>query len=140
MMLRIAQWSVLGVSDLNMRPVLASEIETFEARFDYAINGTLRTINVLDPKTILIRISVQDKARSFDWIDLELEISDVSDARLIEDAKLKYVDMSEGMTMLYENGEIIIAVGEYDYLDAALNAPLFVRGGALKYQENTFSA
>ena len=123
-----------------MHPVLASQIEAFEARFDYAINGVLHSVTVVNPKVIVIRVSVQDEARAFDWIDLELEISGVSDARLIEDEKLKFVDMSEGMTMLYENGEVIVAIGEYDYLDAALNAPLFVRGGALKYQENSFSA
>ncbi len=123
-----------------MRPVLASEIEAFEARFDYAINGVLHAITVIDPKTMIVRLSVQDEARGFDWIDLELQISGVSDARLIDDEKLKYVDMSEGMTMLYENGEVVIAVGEYDYMEAALHAPLFIRGSALKYQENTFSA
>ncbi len=123
-----------------MRPLLGPEVEAFEARFDYAINGTLRSLSVSNPQTIVLRLSVQDEARGFDWIDLEIEVSGVTDARLVEDDKLGFLDMSDGITVMFESGEAIVAVGEFDYLESALDAPLFIRGSALKYQEKPFSA
>lgn len=123
-----------------MKPLTASMIETFYQRFDRAVNGELRSVNILNPSTIMLRLSVQDEARAFDWIDLELEISGISDARLIEDKQLPFVDMSEGISIVFEGSEVIVCVGGYRDFEAARHAPLFIQGSALKYQENTFSA
>jgi hypothetical protein len=123
-----------------MKPLSASMTETFYQRFDRAINGELQTLTILSPTTMILRLSVQDEARAFDWIDLELEISGVSDARIIEEKQLSFLDMSEGISILFEEDEVIVCVGDYVGFEAAINAPLFIRGSALKYQENTFSA
>jgi len=123
-----------------MKPLTASMIETFYQRFDRAINGELRSVNILNPLTIILRLSVQDEAREFDWIDLELEISGITDARLIEDKQLSFVDMSEGLSIVFEESEVIVCVGGYTDFEATRHAPLFIKGSALKYQENTFSA
>lgn len=123
-----------------MKPLTSSEIETFKKRFDHGINGELRTLNILNPTTMVLRLSVQDEGRGFDWIDLELEVSGVNDARLVDESKLSFIDMSEGISILFEDSSVIVCVGNYQNLEAALNAPLFIRGSALKYQENNFSA
>ncbi|MBN2897047.1 MAG: hypothetical protein JXK05_14285 [Campylobacterales bacterium] len=125
---------------MSLRPLYAHEVESFEARFDYAIGGVLRRIEIKNPETISLHVSVQDKRRDFDWIDLEIEISSVSDTRLVEDKQLRYLDMEEGITVMFEEKKALIAVGEYDTIESALSAPLYILGGALKYQENTFSA
>ncbi len=123
-----------------MKPLHVNEIETFHKRFDNASGGEIRKLTILNPTTMILRLSVQDAGRAFDWIDLELEVSAVSDARLIEDSKLSFVDMSEGISILFEDNNVIVCVGNYSSFDAAHNAPLFIRGSALKYQENNFSA
>ncbi len=123
-----------------MRPLLSSQIKTFMKRFDNAKEGQLRTLSIINPITMILRLSVQDEGRGFDWIDLELEVSGVSDVRLIDENKLSYLDMSEGLSIVFEANNVIVAVGQYDSFEAVHNAPLFIRGSALKYQENNFSA
>ncbi len=123
-----------------MKPLYVSQIDTFNKRFDKAINGELRTLRVTDPTTMILRVSVQDEGRAFDWIDLELEVSGVSDALLVDENRLSFLDMSEGISILFEDANVIVCVGNYSSFDAAHNAPLFIRGSALKYQENNFSA
>jgi hypothetical protein len=87
-----------------------------------------------------IVLSVQDENRAFDWINLKLEISGVSDARLIDENKISFVDMSDGISILYEDNNVIISVGKYSSFESANNAPLYIKGDTLKYQENTFNA
>ncbi|MEA1918266.1 MAG: hypothetical protein U9N52_00355 [Campylobacterota bacterium] len=123
-----------------MKPLTSSQIEVFNQRFDRAINGELRSLTIINPTTMLLRLSVQDEGRGFDWIDLELEISGVVDARLIDESKLSFLDMSEGISILFDANEILVSVGDYNTFEAGINAPLFIRGGTLKYQENNFSA
>jgi hypothetical protein len=123
-----------------MKPLSASMVETFYQRFDRASNGELRNLSIINPTTMLLRLSTQDEARGFDWIDLEFEISGVNDARLVDESQLSFLDMSDGISILFEDSEVIICVGDYIAFEAAKNAPLFIRGSALKYQENTFSA
>ncbi len=123
-----------------MKPLHVSQIDTFYERFDRAIDGELRTLTLISPTVMILRLSVQDKGRAFDWIDLELEVSEVNDARLIDEKKLSFIDMSEGISILFKDDNVIVCVGSYSSFNAALNAPLFIRGSALKYQENNFSA
>ncbi len=125
---------------VNLRPLYAHEVEAFEMRFDYAIGGVLRRIEIKNPTTVSLHLSVQDERRDFDWINLELEVSSVIDVRLIEDRHLAHLDMEEGITVMFEGGKVIIAIGEYDYIESAQSAPLYILGGALKYQEDIFGA
>ncbi|MEA3522410.1 MAG: hypothetical protein U9R50_05500 [Campylobacterota bacterium] len=123
-----------------MKPLHVSDIETFTKRFDYAIDGELRSLTILNPTTMTLRLSVQDEGRGFDWIDLELEVSGVNDARLVQESKLSFLDMSEGISILFEDSNVIVCIGDYSSFDAAQNAPLFIRGSGLKYQENEFDS
>ncbi len=123
-----------------MKPLHASDIESFNKRFNSLIDAQLRRVDVISPTTMLVIFSVQDENRAYDWINLELEVSGVSDARLIDESKISFVDMSEGVSILFEENSVIISVGKYSSVESASNAPLFIKGGTLKYQENTFNA
>jgi hypothetical protein len=123
-----------------MKPLHVSQIESFNRRFNHLIDSELRRVDILSPTTMSIVLSVQDENRAFDWINLELEISGVSDARLIDENKISFVDMSDGISILYEDNNVIISVGKYSSFESANNAPLYIKGDTLKYQENTFNA
>lgn len=122
-----------------MKPLGAREIKALNLRIDNATGGELRSLLVIDPLTMQLRLSVQDASRGHDWIDVIFEISGVSDARLIEDAKLAFLDMETGMTLLSEGDEAVVAVGRYSSLHSALDAPLYIKGTALKFEEAPFS-
>ena len=123
-----------------MKPLHVSQIESFNKRFNSLIDSELRRVDIISPTTMSIVLSVQDENRAFDWINLELEVSGVSDARLIDEDKISFLDMSDGISILYEEKNVIISVGKYNSFESANNAPLLIKGGTLKYQENTFNA
>jgi len=123
-----------------MKPLRADNLESFNRRFNYAKDAMLNSLDVIDATTISLRLSVQDEGRGFDWIDIVVEVSGVSDARLVDDNRLSLIDMSDGLSVIFEDGVVIVAVGSYKRVDSAVNAPLFIKGSTLKYQENSFSA
>ena len=123
-----------------MKPLYVSQIESFNRRFNSFIESELRRVDIVSPTTMLIVFSVQDENRAFDWINLELEVSGVSDARLVDEDKISFIDMSDGISILYKDSNVIVSVGKYSSFESANNAPLFIKGGTLKYQENTFNA
>ena len=92
-----------------MRPLSKNEIGTFLSRFERFTGSEIKSITVLLPTVIEIRVSAQDSALSFDWIDLSFELSNVSDANLIDNTKLAYLDMSEGVSIIFEDNLPLIS-------------------------------
>ncbi len=100
--------------------------------------GMLRSLTVKGPTTMALRLSVQDASRGFDWIDLVFEMNGVTDAKLLDDKQLSFVDTDEGITLRYENGVWGIGVGRYESLEALKSSPLYLTGTSLKYEEAPF--
>lgn len=99
----------------------------------------LRTLTVKDPQTIAIRLSVQDKQRGFDWIDLVLQMQSVHDAALVDEEKLPLLDTDDGITLCYEKGLWGAGIGRFRSLEALRSSKLFLVGESLKYEEAPFS-
>jgi hypothetical protein len=99
----------------------------------------LRSLRLHGPSTASLTLSVQDKQRGFDWIDLTFEMHGISDARLIDDEKLDFLDTDDGITVLFEEGLWGLGVGRYSGLKALRDAPLYLIGTSLKYEEAPFS-
>jgi len=106
------------------------------------VNGEgamLRSLTLNGPTTATLTLSVQDKHRGYDWIDISFEISGMNDAKLVDDKQLDFLDTDEGITVVFENGQWGLAVGRYGGLEALKSAPLYVIGSSLKYEEAPFS-
>lgn len=99
----------------------------------------LRSLTVNGPTSASLTLSVQDKQRGFDWIDLTFEMSGMNDARLVGDTQLDFIDTDEGITVLFEEGLWGIGIGRYGSLEALKSAPLYLVGASLKYEEAPFS-
>lgn len=105
-------------------------------------NGTACEIQSITPKTATsfeLRISAQDANRGFDWIDIIFTFDGVSDARLLEDNKLAHLDMTEGFSIIYEEGSIGFCLGAVTTLTRAKDSVLFIQAQSLKYEEAQFS-
>ena len=103
-------------------------------RIDFARNGEIHSLTPLSPTSIEIRLSVQDKARGFDWINIVFRVDGVSDAKLVSDNVLSSLDMSEGISV-EKNG---IAIGNYT---GRLNeAPVYVVGAYMGYEELAYNS
>ena len=107
-------------------------------RFTNFEEAILRGVTVSAPTEISLRFSVQDSARAYDWIDIVFHISGVRDARLLDTSKLDFVDMSEGLSILFAD-ETIVSVGRFYDVESAKNASLYIVGEALKIEESSFS-
>ena len=121
-----------------MKPLLKNKSSELLTRIDQAINGELYSITMNNPQNFTVELSVQDKNRGYDWINIAFEIEGVSDAKLLEDAQLTLVDMSEGITLLHEASSILFAIGNYNSIESAKSAVMFLEGSSLKYEERPF--
>jgi len=120
-----------------VKPLSNTTLKNLLDRIEHARDGEIRSITPLSPTSIQIRFSVQDGARGYDWIDVMFQIDGVSDARLVSDAVLASLDMSEGITAELTPAAAALAVGEYK--GRADEAPLYIIGTSMGYEELPFS-
>ena len=123
-----------------MKPLLPNKTAELLTRIDDATDGELVSIIMNNPQNFTVELSVQDKNRGYDWINIAFEIDGVVNANLLDEAKLSLVDMSEGITLLFEEGLYGIGVGDYKSIEALKSAPVYLIGNALKYEERPFSS
>lgn len=121
-----------------MRPLQPSEFSAFLKRFDSFKNGELRCINVVSPQQIVISLAAQDAARDYDWINVDLEFSTIHDAKLLENDKLHLANLSEGISLLSEDGMIAFATDMCYNISSLKNATCYVISSDLKYKEGVF--
>jgi len=136
MMSKIEVWSVLGVN--KMRPLLQTELVKFTKRFANFRDAEIRSLELIAPTQIKLTLALQDEARAFDWITLELEFYGVSDAKLLDESKLSFVDMSEGATLIYDNERFAFAIGECYNISSIKSSILYIIASNIKYKENQF--
>jgi hypothetical protein len=122
-----------------MKPLHVSELKTFQARFERFSRSEIKNITIKSPSVIEIQFSVQDTGRAFDWIDVVFELSNVNDAKFIENSKLAYLDMSEGISIISEDNYFVLCHGEYSSLQTAKDSPLYIICESIKFKELPFS-
>jgi len=120
-----------------VKPLSTSSLTPLLERVEYARDGEIRSIIPHSPTSISIRLSVQDKARGYDWIDIEFRMEGVSDAKLVSDAVLSSLDMSGGITVEITSGIAALAIGSY--AGRVNEAPLYIIGNSIGYEELPFS-
>ncbi len=112
-----------------MKPLLVKEIDSFLKRFGNFTDGEVREVKLLSPTLINITIACQDEARGFDWITIDIELSGVSDATLIDDSQLLHLDMSDGILIENKDNKFYLSVK---------NATFQIVSENIKYQEGQF--
>lgn len=122
---------------MPVKPLNAQALKNLLERIDFARDGGIRSLTTLSPTSIEIRFSVQDSARGYDWIDVAFRIDGVKDARLVSDAVLGSLDMSEGITAEITANTVALAVGSYSGREN--EAPLYMTGLSMGYEELPFS-
>lgn len=122
-----------------MKPLHVSSLESFKSRFDNFMSSEIKSVSIMSPTVIQVRCSVQDTARSFDWIDVNFELSNVRDAKLLENEKLKYLDMQEGLSILFSGKETVFTYGLYETKEGAKESAFYIVCETIKYEEMAFS-
>lgn len=122
---------------MPVKPLSASSLKNLLERIEYARGGEIRSVTPHSPTSISVRFSVQDSARGFDWIDVLFRLEEVSDAKLVSDAVLGSMDMSEGITAELTANTAALAVGSY--AGRVNEAPFYIIGNSIGYEELPFS-
>lgn len=121
-----------------MRPLLADNLDSFMDRFDNFRHGEFRSIEILSPTTIAITLAGQDSAREFDWISMKFEFNGVSDAKLLENSKLSFVDMSYGVSIINADNLFAFGLGKCDTIYSIKSSACHIVSSSLKYEEGLF--
>jgi len=90
---------------------------------------------MITPTSFKIVLTAQDKNRAFDWVNLNLELHGVTDAKLLDDNALKAIDMQKGVNISFTDGGVEVGFGAHEYLAS----PLRLRAETVKYEETDFS-
>jgi len=117
-----------------MKPLSKNDLNAFLERFDGARGGELVSVEMITPTSFKVALTVQDKNRAYDWVNLNFEFSGVLDAKLLDDKALKAVDMQEGINIDFTNEGIEVGFGSDEYL----SSPLQICSTGLKYEETDF--
>ncbi len=123
-----------------MKPLNTNQLPELLTRIDNAIDGELISVIMNNPQSFTVEFSVQDKNRGYDWINIAFEIEGVMDAKLIEESNISFVDMSDGISLIYEEGMVLLGIGNYNTLQSAKSAMLYLVGSTLKYEERPFKS
>ncbi len=118
-----------------MKPLIHSELADFLYRFEHFVTSELNEIDIISPTSIKLMISTQDRQRSFDWIGLDFLFDEVVEANLIENEKLKHVDMDDGLSIIHENGLFYFMIGNFKTASGTKDALCYIISKSLKYQE-----
>jgi len=121
-----------------MKPLLQTELQTFLKRFNNFRDAEIRSVKILSATNIELTFALQDSARAFDWITLTLSFYGVSDARIVDDKKLAFVDMSEGITLIFKDNLFAFGAGECYNISTLKNSALYLIAENIKYQEGQF--
>ncbi len=123
-----------------MKPLISTQKTNLLNRIDNAVDGELYAVTMNSAENFTIELSVQDANRGHDWINIAFEIDGVSDARLLDDSKISMVDMSEGISIVFEDGSCAVGIGQYNSIEAMKSAALYLIGTTLKYEERPFNS
>ena len=123
---------------MSVKPLLKKDLAAFLKRFDDFRDAELRSFEIISPTIVKITLAVQDSAREFDWITIKLELSEIIDARLLENSKLPHVDMSEGISIIFTQSQVAFGIGNYDNFSNITNSACYIKAASIKYQEDSY--
>ncbi len=121
-----------------MKPLSKSSARELLERLDSAKDSELREIIIMSPTSFKIELSVQDANRGYDWINVAFYISDIIDAQLVDESKLAFLDMSSGISIIYEDSRVGLGNSQCESLSYLSESQLYFIGDSIKYEELLF--
>jgi hypothetical protein len=121
-----------------MKPLLQTQLSAFLKRFENFKDADFRSLQIISPTNIKLTLAVQDSARAYDWITITLEFNGVSDARLVEENQLSFLDMSEGVSLLALDNKFAFGISECYNISSIKNSSCYLVAESIKYEEGQF--
>jgi hypothetical protein len=121
-----------------MKPLLKKDIPSFLDRFDNFTSSEIRELKVITPTSFELTLTTQDKARAYDWITLSIAFNGIIDAKLVDESNLAHIDLSDGMSIVDDNGMFAFGVGECYNTSCIKSSVLYIVSKEIKYNEGIF--
>ena len=112
-----------------MQPLLLNDLKSFLSRFDDFKGSEFRDLKIISPTSFKIALATQDKARGYDWISIDFELTGAAAANLLDNSKLTLIDMTDGIEISHNGTHFAFNI---------LNSTFFIECLQIKYQEGTF--
>ena len=112
-----------------MKPLLTNDLNSFLSRFDNFEGSEFRNLEIISPTSFKVTLATQDRARGYDWLTIDFEFTNISSANLLDDSKLKYIDLSAGIAISNNGTEFAFKI---------LDSTFFIECSSIKYQEGAF--
>jgi len=112
-----------------LKPLLTKDLDTFLNRFGNFVDGEIRSLEMTSPSNMTLTIAAQDSARGFDWLTIIFNFDGVSDASLVNNNKLGFIDLSDGISLTHDSSNFKFKIN---------NATLYINSLTIKYQEGSF--
>jgi len=121
-----------------MKPLLEKELPSFLQRFDNFKEAEFRSLEMISPTQISITFATQDNARAFDRVTIKLEFTNVTDAKLLQESKISLINISDGISIIYNNNKFAFTIAECYNISDIKNTTLYIISDSLKFQEGIF--
>lgn len=113
-----------------MKPLTKKDIEPFLKRFDNFIDSELKEIQIVTPTSVKFIFFIQDSSREYNWVDLEIEFDDILEASLLDNSKLSFVNMDDGISLSHNGTNFAFKIN---------NSTSYIKSSYIRYEEKTTS-
>jgi len=118
-----------------MKPLTQFDIKGFLDRFNDFKDAEITDIEIITPVKLKISFNVQDKSRGYDWIGLEILFDGVLNAKLLEEKKLNFFNLNDGLSIIYGNGLYHCMSGSFKSIDMLEDALCYTVSKSLKFRQ-----
>jgi len=111
------------------------QINTLMQKFNHFKDAQFYSLQKPADSTLLVTLIVQNDDGE-DTDKVEIEFSNIHDARLLENSMLGFLDMMSGVSIIKEHNLYGFAIGSCDAMLHVQNAPLYIVSSDIKIEES----
>lgn len=117
------------------KPLTQEGIQQLEERFDHFRGAELISLDTHNPQEVSLRLHLQDKARDFDWIALEIFFYGIKDAILLDNSKLKAMDLHDGISIIISEGHFALGYSRCKNIEEIKEQAFYIIAQSVKVKE-----
>jgi hypothetical protein len=110
------------------------DFTTLLEKHDQFKDAVFRTIEVPDDSTVRFTLAIQD-----DWgedtHEVTVELTGVTDSRLLQNSMLGFLDMMSGASVVFERNLYGFAIGNCSAMLCVKSAPMYAIGADINIEE-----
>lgn len=119
------------------KPLTKEGIKQLQERFDFFKDAELISMDILNPQELILKLHLQDRARDFDWIELEIFLSGIEDAKLPGNSKLKAINLHDGISIISSGAHFALGYSSCKSIEEIKESLFYIIARSVKIKENS---